>query len=132
MSSRVEVSWTSAGLLLSALLVTQQLAGWAWGHAKRRGLRTIPGPKGYPLLGIIGQMPQQEAWKVYDDWRKEFGTFPRLSLLHGAYNSSGDMIYFELFGKRFLILNSISSINDLLASRASIYSDRIYSPAAQM
>ncbi|KAH6893666.1 cytochrome P450 [Coprinopsis sp. MPI-PUGE-AT-0042] len=111
-----EFNWSTAGQVVAGLLFANRVLNWALAYAKHRSLRSPPGPKGYPILGVVGQMPHQEAWRVYDEWRKEFG----------------DVIYFELLGKGFLVLNSVSSINDLLSSRANIYSDRIWSPATQI
>ena len=38
-----------------------------------QGLPFPPGPKGYPLLGNLLDMPVNKAWVVYDDWRKTYG-----------------------------------------------------------
>ena len=41
-----------------------------------------PGPKGYPLIGNLFDMPAQSSWIVYDEWRKTYGksfTFSGLS-----------------------------------------------------
>ena len=32
-----------------------------------------PGPKGYPLIGNLFDMPSQSSWVVYDEWRKTYG-----------------------------------------------------------
>ena len=32
-----------------------------------------PGPKGYPLIGNLFDMPVQSSWLVYDEWRKTYG-----------------------------------------------------------
>ena len=32
-----------------------------------------PGPKGYPLIGNLFDMPIHNPWVVYDDWRKTYG-----------------------------------------------------------
>ncbi|KAH6893742.1 cytochrome P450 98A3 [Coprinopsis sp. MPI-PUGE-AT-0042] len=101
-------AWIAAGLLfVSAVAV----------RASSRGkLPTPPGPRGLPIVGNILQMPSEEPWKVYADWGKQYG----------------DVIYLEALGQRFLILNSLSSINALLASRAANYSDRAWSPIIEL
>ena len=38
-----------------------------------RGLPLPPGPKGYPLIGNLFDMPVDEPWGVYDEWRKTYG-----------------------------------------------------------
>ena len=37
------------------------------------GLPLPPGPKGYPLIGNLFDMPIYKPWLVYDQWRKTYG-----------------------------------------------------------
>ena len=37
------------------------------------GLPLPPGPKGYPLIGNLFDMPVYKPWVVYDEWRKTHG-----------------------------------------------------------
>ena len=37
------------------------------------GLPLPPGPKGYPLIGNLFDMPVYKPWVVYDEWRKIYG-----------------------------------------------------------
>ena len=37
------------------------------------GLPLPPGPKGYPLIGNLFDMPAQRSWIVYDEWRRIYG-----------------------------------------------------------
>ena len=37
------------------------------------GLPLPPGPKGYPLIGNLFDMPAQKSWVVYDEWGKIYG-----------------------------------------------------------
>ena len=34
-----------------------------------------PGPKGYPVIGNLFDMPVDKPWVVYDEWRKTYGNF---------------------------------------------------------
>jgi hypothetical protein len=38
-----------------------------------KGLPLPPGPKGYPLIGSLFDMPIDKPWLVYDEWRKTYG-----------------------------------------------------------
>jgi len=37
------------------------------------GLPLPPGPKGYPLIGNLFDIPIDRPWLVYDEWRKTYG-----------------------------------------------------------
>ena len=61
----------------SIILVYPQLKK---ARANPKGLPLPPGPKGYPLLGNLFDMPVDKAWLVYNDWYKTYGrTFTTLS-----------------------------------------------------
>ena len=38
-----------------------------------KGLPLPPGPRGYPLIGNLFDMPVYKPWVVYDKWRKTYG-----------------------------------------------------------
>jgi hypothetical protein len=44
------------------------------------GLPLPPGPKGYPLIGNLFDMPLDKPWAVYDEWRKTYG---KTSIING-------------------------------------------------
>ncbi|KAF9458366.1 cytochrome P450 [Collybia nuda] len=75
---------------------------------KRPGLPLPPGPKGYPIIGNLFDMPRKLAWLEYDRWFKIYG----------------DMVYFKVFGQGFLILGSRAKTTDILERRSANYSDR--------
>ena len=37
------------------------------------GLPLPPGPKVYPLIGNLFDMPVDQPWVVFDEWRKTYG-----------------------------------------------------------
>ena len=62
-----------AASLFSVMLVFRQLTKGRDGNPN--GLPLPPGPKGYPLIGNLFDMPADKPWVVYDEWRKTYGKF---------------------------------------------------------
>ncbi|KAI0315374.1 CyP450 monooxygenase [Amylostereum chailletii] len=75
----------------------------------RGGYPLPPGPKPFPLLGNLLDMPKKHAWVVFREWSKK-------------YNS--DVVYVETLGQRYVIVNSAKAVSDLFEKRSSIYSCR--------
>jgi len=67
-----------------------------------------PGPKRLPILGNYFDIPEKDPWVTMDAWFKKFG----------------DMVYYEVFGQRILVLGSRKRAHDLFDKRAENYSDR--------
>ncbi|KAH9957218.1 cytochrome P450, partial [Russula dissimulans] len=67
-----------------------------------------PGPRALPLFGSLFDLPLEFPWL----------TFTQASKKHG------DVISFHIFGRVFVVLNSVKATKDLLEKRADIYSDR--------
>ena len=62
---------TLAALFFSCILF-KHLNKWRSG-SNPKGLPLPPGPKGYPLIGNLFDMPIDKPWLVYDEWRKSYG-----------------------------------------------------------
>ncbi|KAK3685203.1 cytochrome P450 [Podospora appendiculata] len=75
----------------------------------RRRIRLPPGPPGEFLLGHYRTVPVDGAFKQYAKWAKEYKT---------------DVLFFETFGSRWIVLNSVKSAVELLEKRGSLYADR--------
>ena len=114
-----------ATLFFSVMLFRQLKKGR---DGNPNGLPLPPGPKGYPLIGNIFDMPVHRPWVVYDEWRKTYGKpftiNRRRSTATNDLKFSGDMIYLNVLGHHFIILNSLDVITDLFEKRSSNYSDR--------
>ncbi|KAH6899256.1 O-methylsterigmatocystin oxidoreductase [Coprinopsis sp. MPI-PUGE-AT-0042] len=104
-------AWIVAGSVLSALTLFQAIRS----H-KRQRLPLPPGPRGLPLIGNLLDIPQDKPWKVYSEWAGQYG----------------DVVYFHAMGQSFIVLNSLTVVNDLLSARAAKYSDRMESPIVDM
>ena len=59
-----------AALFFSIMLFRQLKKGR---NGDPNGLPLPPGPKGYPLIGNLFDMPLQSPWVVYDEWRRTYG-----------------------------------------------------------
>ena len=59
-----------AVLFLSIMLFRQLKKGRG---GNPNGLPLPPGPKGYPLIGNLFDMPIHKPWLIYDEWRKTYG-----------------------------------------------------------
>ncbi|KAK3501369.1 cytochrome P450 [Neurospora crassa] len=68
-----------------------------------------PSPPGDFLLGHYRHVPENESFRKYLEWSKE-------------YNS--DVLYFETFGTKWVVLNSYEAAHELLEKRGRKYSDR--------
>ncbi|KAI1075410.1 cytochrome P450 [Whalleya microplaca] len=72
------------------------------------GARPLPGPKGYPLVGRVHDIPAETSWLKFYEWSKEYGPIYQM----------------EMFGSVHVWISSEQIAHDLLARRAPIYSDR--------
>ncbi|TFK41265.1 cytochrome P450 [Crucibulum laeve] len=96
-----------ASVFYTALLVS--LVYWRWrSYKRRRGLPLPPGPKGWPIIGNVYDIPHDHAWLTYAQWGKTFG----------------DIIYMDVFGTETIVLNSLQAAIELLEKRSANYTDR--------
>ena len=58
-------------LLFFSYIIFRQLKKATNGNPN--GLPLPPGPKGYPILGNLFDIPIDKAWLVYNEWRKTYG-----------------------------------------------------------
>jgi hypothetical protein len=70
-----------------------------------------PGPKPYPILGNILDMPKKESHLSWESMGKEYGP----------------LTYLKILNRSVLVLNSHEAAKDLLEKRGKIYSDRPHS-----
>ncbi|KAK1219050.1 hypothetical protein PQX77_018240 [Marasmius sp. AFHP31] len=93
-----------APIAIAALAITF-LLGRRW----RRGLPLPPGPKGYPIIGNLLDMPRSFPGPNFEKMGKKLDT---------------DIVYLTVGGKNILVLNSYEAAWELLEKRSSIYSSR--------
>ncbi|EON63189.1 hypothetical protein W97_02416 [Coniosporium apollinis CBS 100218] len=78
-----------------------------------KGLKPLPGPKGYPIIGSVPDVPEKNGFIKFAEWGKEYGPI---------YNCN-------LAGSNHVWISSDKIAKDLLAKRAAIYSARPHIPA---
>ena len=89
------------------------------------GLPLPPGPKGYPLIGNLFDMPVYKPWVVYDEWRKIYGRPFIINCL--LPQITGQYRWYDIpkcSWRTLYNLSSLDVITDLLEERSSNYSDR--------
>ena len=59
--------------LFFCLVLFRQLKKGTSRDDNPNGLPLPPGPKGYPLIGNLFDMPVHKPWLVYDQWRRTYG-----------------------------------------------------------
>ncbi|KAH7884748.1 cytochrome P450 [Phlebopus sp. FC_14] len=79
-------------------------------RAARNGLPLPPGPKGLPLVGNVFDLDIARPWLSYEGWGKQYGA----------------LVYSNLLGQDFVVLNTEKLAHELLDQRSTIYSDRPY------
>ncbi|KAL6712338.1 hypothetical protein ACN47E_000215 [Coniothyrium glycines] len=82
-------------------------------HRIPKGLKPLPGPKGYPLVGSVPDVPEKNGFVKFADWGKEYGPIYQVNLA----------------GSNHVWVSSDQIAKDLLAKKAAIYSDRPHIPA---
>ncbi|KAL1611564.1 hypothetical protein SLS59_000283 [Nothophoma quercina] len=76
-------------------------------------LKPLPGPKGYPIIGSIPDVPEKNSFIKFSDWGKEYGPIYQVNLA----------------GSNHVWISSEKIAHDLLSKKAAIYSDRPHIPA---
>ncbi|KAK0500312.1 cytochrome P450 [Armillaria luteobubalina] len=70
--------------------------------------RLPPGPKSFPLIGNLWDVPAEYPWRTYAQWTATYG----------------DILYLDTPGNPTVILNSAQAAADLFEKRSRNYSDR--------
>jgi len=96
--------------------------------------RLPPGPRGYPIVGNLFDLPSTQVWKQFGAWGKQYGGFTWLSLrtictlmrmlAQWILYTPGHVTHISVFGQNTIILNSLEAAVDLLDKRSAIYSGR--------
>ncbi|KAF1941580.1 cytochrome P450 [Clathrospora elynae] len=82
-------------------------------HRIPKGLKPLPGPKGYPIIGSIPEVPEKNGFIKFADWSKQYGPIYQCNLA----------------GHNHVWISSDRIAKDLLSKKAAIYSDRPHIPS---
>ncbi|KAJ7451701.1 cytochrome P450 oxidoreductase [Mycena latifolia] len=73
-----------------------------------------PGPRGWPIIGNLFDVPAEFEWLYWATYKKLYGP----------------VSYTTILGKEIVILNTLEACNDMLEKRSSMYSGRPVMPFA--
>ncbi|KAI0263944.1 cytochrome P450 [Gloeopeniophorella convolvens] len=102
----------SAAVLLCIALLTSVIK-----NRKRRGLLYPPGPRPWPIIGNLLDIPKTHSWLTYIEMGEKYGS---------------EIVFVSIFGQAIVVLNSIRVAKDLLEKHGEIYSDRPIVPFFEM
>ncbi|KAF7375471.1 putative monooxygenase [Mycena sanguinolenta] len=98
-----------SGSLPTAILVAAVVsAGYLFWKSAARSNNVPAGPRRWPLIGSVLEIPQTYQWLTFSKWAKTYGS----------------IVYADVLGQPFIIINSAKVANELLDKRSSIYSNR--------
>ncbi|KAI0263924.1 cytochrome P450 [Gloeopeniophorella convolvens] len=100
-----------------AVLLCIALLSFVIKNRKRRGLLYPPGPRPWPIIGNLLDIPKMHSWLTYIEVGEKYGS---------------EIISFSVFGKVIVVLNSVRVAKDLLEKGGEIYSDRPTIPFLEM
>ncbi|KAG1874858.1 cytochrome P450 [Suillus subluteus] len=73
-----------------------------------------PGPRGWPLIGNVLDMPRIKPWLTFTEWGQKYG----------------DITHIEVLGRHIIVLNSTKTALEMMDSKSALYSDRPVVPMA--
>ncbi|RDB27983.1 hypothetical protein Hypma_002125 [Hypsizygus marmoreus] len=76
---------------------------------RRAGLPLPPGPKKYPLIGNLLNMPTSLEWETFHKWSQQLDS---------------DIIHLTVAGTSMVVIDTAETAMELLEKRSSIYSSR--------
>ena len=101
--------------------------------ARQRRSDLPPGPKGYPIVGNLLDLPPTHVWEKFGEIGKQYGALcipgrhmTSTSARTEAYNfgRAGEINYLNVMGQEMIILNSSKVAVELLDKKSSTYSNR--------
>ena len=120
----------SGGLSTNACLIILGICTWLFSRwVSPRRFNLPPGPKPDPFLGNLRQISFNSQELCFTEWGNTFGTvfclLPLWRHIGGSErNEIGDVVYFKIFGRPMIVLNTLKAARDLMEKRSLNYSCR--------
>ncbi|KAH0578157.1 hypothetical protein H2248_004121 [Termitomyces sp. 'cryptogamus'] len=95
---------STVSICLICITLLTLLRHFIWKH--KPGLP--PGPKGWPIVGNLFNMPTETIWETFGRWGEIYGEISSVTV----------------FGQTTVIINSLDVAHELLNKKGQIYSDR--------
>ncbi|KAK5789863.1 hypothetical protein VI817_008986 [Penicillium citrinum] len=95
-------------LIAAAIGIPWKVYAYVGFRSISKGLKPLPGPKGYPFLGSVLEFPKTFSYHKFKEWSDQYGPIYQVNVL----------------GKTHVVISSEDIANDLLALRGAHYSDR--------
>ena len=84
-----------------------------------------PSPPGDLFIGHALRIPRTYPWKTFASWTKDYGSYIYSVFENLTLKSiTGNIVYYHVFGRPTIVLNSYEIAKDLLDKRGSLYVDR--------
>ncbi|KAI9453226.1 cytochrome P450 [Russula earlei] len=101
----MSVQFSATTEAFALILVLISVYRWA---SKRTHLPLPPGPKGWPLLGNLLDIPTANIVETYTNWARKYG----------------QIVYADAAGQSLILLNDTEVANEMLYKKGATYSDR--------
>ena len=122
---------TTNPLVQGAVILASIVLFFAYSYVqdKKRnpaGLPYPPGPKGYPIIGNLFDIPNAFIYKRFRELSRELSEYRDLLLRRSneSLRVDSDIIHLQVFSFHLIVCNTRGVADDLLDKRSSIYSDR--------
>ena len=121
------ISYLSFTILATLVAVILLVRRHRWRN-RLRGFKLPPGPRGWPIIGNLLDLPTEQAWVVYRDWSRTYGMVYSQCFAHRAFGTHeyriGNMMFLQAFATPMLVISSPDICRDLMEKRSAIYSDK--------